>query len=311
MLYFVRMDRFALMTTFVRIVETGSLSKAARELRTTQPTISKQLRALEELTHARLLERNTRAIRLTEAGEKYFGVSKRILADLSAAESDLSAHHESLRGLLRISLSVGLGELHFARFAVQFQKENPDIVLDLQLTDRVVDLVAEGVDVAVRIGGVTDPDVVAKPLGFLHYVLCAAPAYLKEHGRPKRPQELAQHNYLRYGSEKVEILETPSGLVRVPIKTRFETNNSLSLRAAIVEGIGIGRCTRWLINEALEAKQVELVLPGIQPPPLSIHAVYLANRHTPVKVHRFIDFVKRKLADIPGWSAELKPSASR
>ncbi|MFL5322533.1 MAG: LysR substrate-binding domain-containing protein [Myxococcaceae bacterium] len=305
------MDRFALMSTFVRIVETGSLSATARELQTTQPTVSKQLSALEKLAGARLLERNTRAIRLTEAGQRYYEVTRKVLQDVSALESDLGGLRHDVRGRLRLSLPVGLGEAWLVRLSLQFQRENPDVVLDLSLSDRVVDLVEDGIDLAVRIGGVTDPSVVARHLGFFDYVMVAAPAYLKTHGTPKTPDDLARHNYLRYytrGTTADETLETPKGTVTLSVTTTVEVNNSLALKEALVEGVGLGRCTQWLVNDALLDGRLVRILPGVAPSPLTVHAVYL-QRQSPLRVRRFIEFLEVNMKQIPGWRP--KPSSSR
>lgn len=295
------MDRLDLLAAFVRTVETGSLTAAARALRTTQPTISKRLTALEATLGARLLQRNTQGVRPTEEGERYYNVARRVLAELEQAESSLQDLRKGLRGKLRLNMPVGLGEMHLTRVAIEFQRLHPELALDLTLTDRVVDLVEDGVDVAVRGGGVTDPSVVARPLGFTRYVLTATPAYLKKHGAPRRPEDLNRHNYLRYGGGESESLLTPNGPMTVRVSSKIELNNSLALRAAILEGVGIGRCTRWLIDAELNAGALVEVLPGVAPPPVPFHAVYLPSRFLPEKVRAFVDFASAQMRRIPGW----------
>ncbi|HZA51501.1 MAG TPA: LysR family transcriptional regulator [Myxococcaceae bacterium] len=302
------MDRLDLLAAFVRTVETGSLTAAARALRTTQPTISKRLTALEGNVGARLIQRNTQGVRPTEEGQRYYNVARRVLAELEQAESSLQSLRKGLRGKLRLNMPVGLGEMHLTRVAIEFQRLHRELELDLTLTDRVVDLVEDGVDVAIRGGGVTDPSVIARPLGFTAYVLSATPAYLKKNGAPKRPEDLNRHNYVRYGGGESESLLTPEGPMTVRVSSNIEVNNSLALRVAILEGTGIGRCTRWLIDAELKSGALIEVLPGVAPPPVPFHAVYLPSKFLPDKVRAFVDFTAIQMRLLPGWvaSAQLR-----
>ncbi|HZA13667.1 MAG TPA: LysR family transcriptional regulator [Myxococcaceae bacterium] len=302
------MDRLDLLAAFVRTVETGSLTAAARALRTTQPTISKRLTALEGNVGARLIQRNTQGVRPTEEGQRYYNVARRVLAELEQAESSLQSLRKGLRGKLRLNMPVGLGEMHLTRVAIEFQRLHRELELDLTLTDRVVDLVEDGVDVAIRGGGVTDPSVIARPLGFTAYVLSATPAYLKKNGAPKRPEDLNRHNYVRYGGGESESLLTPEGPMTVRVSSNIEVNNSLALRVAILEGTGIGRCTRWLIDAELKSGALIELLPGVAPPPVPFHAVYLPSKFLPDKVRAFVDFTAIQMRLLPGWvaSAQLR-----
>lgn len=297
------MDRLDLLAAFVRTVETGSLTAAARALRTTQPTISKRLTALEANVGARLLQRNTQGVRPTEEGQRYYNVARRVLTELEQAETNLQSLRKGLHGKLRLNMPVGLGEMHLARAAIEFQRLHPELELDLTLTDRIVDLVEDGVDVAIRGGGVTDPSVVARPLGFTAYVLSATPAYLKRHGTLKRPEDLSRHNYVRYGGGESESLLTPEGPMTVRVSSNIELNNSLALRVAILEGAAVGRCTRWLIADELKSGTLVEVLPGVAPPPVPFHAVYLPSKYLPDKVRAFVDFAATQMRRLPGWVA--------
>jgi DNA-binding transcriptional LysR family regulator len=300
------MDRLELLATFVRTVETGSLTAAAKALRTTQPTISKRLSTLESNVGARLLQRNTQGVRPTEEGARYYNVARRVLTELEQAESSLQSLRKGLRGKLRLNMPVGIGEMYLTRVAIEFQRLHPDLELEVTLTDRVVDLVEDGVDVAVRGGGVTDQSVVARPLGYTAYVLAATPAYLKKYGTPKHPEELNRHNYLRYGGGESESLLTPGGPMTVRVWSKIEFNNSLSLQVAILEGIGIGRCSRWLVDAWLKSGAMVEVLPGVAPPPIPFHAVYLPSRFVPEKVRAFVEFVAAQMRRIPGWAASAE-----
>ena len=300
------MDRLELLATFVRTVETGSLTAAAIALRTTQPTISKRLSTLESNVGARLLQRNTQGVRPTEEGARYYNVARRVLTELEQAESSLQSLRKGLRGKLRLNMPVGIGEMYLTRVAIEFQRLHPDLELEVTLTDRVVNLVEDGVDVAVRGGGVTDQSVVARPLGYTAYVLAATPAYLKKYGTPKHPEELNRHNYLRYGGGESESLLTPDGPMTVRVWSKIDFNNSLSLQVAILEGIGIGRCSRWLVDAGLKSGALAEVLPGVAPPPIPFHAVYLPSRFVPEKVRALVDFVTAQMRRIPGWAASAE-----
>ena len=189
------MDRFWAMEVFVRIVDTGSLSAAARELDTTQPSVSRQLRALEHRLKTQLLHRSTRHVSLTDAGRAYYEDCKRILSDIDATEGNLGVLQSSLRGSLRLNTSVALGVDYIAPLALAcaFQKQHPELVVDLTLNERFVDLVEEGIDVAIRFGPIRDENLVARQLGSTRRLTVAAPAYLRRHGAPRQPQDLAAH----------------------------------------------------------------------------------------------------------------------
>ena len=173
-----------------RIVESGSLSAAARSLGTTQPSVSRQLRALERRLKSQLLQRSTRHLSLTEVGRAYFENCKRILADIDESEGDVAALHASLRGTLRVNTSVALGVDYVAPLACGFQRHHPELALDLTLNERVVDLVEEGIDVAIRFGPIRDESLIARRLGSTRRLTVAAPAYLRKHGVPRQPQDL-------------------------------------------------------------------------------------------------------------------------
>lgn len=289
------------MGAFVRVVELGSLSRAAKALRTTQPTVSKWLSRLEQHLGTRLLQRNTRGVRLTEAGERYFEAVRRILKDLEAAEAAAASPGQGVRGRLRLSVPVGLGAAHLTQQALELQALYPGLKLEISLNDQVVDLVKDGADLALRLGGVKDPEVVARPLGAFAFSLVATPRYLKAHGRPAAPHELSRHPYLTYGGGPVELLETPRGPVRVKVSSPLEVDNHGALRAAVLASAGIGRTLQWLVADDVRAGRLEVVLPGVAPPPFSFHAVYLPQKPLPGKVRAALEFFTARVKEIPGW----------
>lgn len=296
------MDRIELMRAFVRVVETGSLSRASRELRTTQPTVSKWMARLEEQLGARLLQRNTRGIRLTDSGEDYFDQARRIVAEMDALEASVKRGSKGgVYGQLRLNFPLGVGAHHLSGFALDFQALHPGLCLEVVLTDRVVDLVQDGVDLAVRLGGVFNPAVVAKPLGAFGYALVATPEYLSKHPRPRTVGDLADHNYLAYGYESPEIFETPRGVERFCVRTDLQLHDHFTLRAAILRGRGIGRAARWLVHDDLVAGRVEELLVDSLHVPLSAHAVYLPTRPQPEKVKAALAYFTDRMSEIPGW----------
>lgn len=309
------MDRFTLMSSFVRAVEMRSLSAAARELGTTQPTVSKWLRALEAQTGARLLQRNTQGIRLTEAGERYYDTCKRVLSELERAEAEIGGMRGGLKGRLRLNVPVGIGEVQLARIAVRFQRQHKELKVDLQLTDRVVDLVEDGVDIAVRVGRVTDPSVVARSIGAFESVLVATPQYLKKAGRPKSLEELSDHPYLAYGGPGSGKFLTPAGLREVPVRSELAIYNAAAIKTAVLEHAGIGRMGRFFIDEEIRSGAVQVVLPGIAPPPTTTFAVYLPSPHLPEKIRAFVAFLIEEAKSIPGYlpaaPREAPPGPSR
>ena len=295
------MDRIELMRAFVRVVETGSLSRASKDLKTTQPTVSKWMQRLEKSVGVRLLQRNTRGIRLTESGETYFDQARRIVADLDLLDSTVKGETRGVSGRLRLNFPVSLGAHHLSPIALEFQAQHPGLCLDIVLTDRVVDLVEDGVDLAVRLGGVFNPAVVAKPLGSFSYVIVATPEYLSKHPRPKTVEDLAQHNYLAYGFDTPEVFITPRGEERVVVHSDLQMHDHFTVRAALFAHRGICRCQRWLVHDDLLAGRVEDVLPGCGAKPLSAFAIHLPTRPLPEKVKLFMAYLAKRVNDIPGW----------
>ncbi len=297
------MDRFELMSAFVRAVETGSLTAAARELGTTQPTVSKWLAALEKSVGARLLLRNTQGLKLTDPGERYFASAKQLLDDLECAEDEARGLKEEVRGTLRINSSVSFGEEHVCRLALEFQALHPGLNVQLTCSDHVVDLVEERADVAVRTGTIGNTSLIARPLGGLRYALVASSAYLKRNKPPRTAEQLAQHSYLFYGGTWQERLETPTGLVTVTVKNDFQVNSVRAVRLAALEGHGIARLKRWLVEDDLRAGRLVEVLPGITPPAEPMFAVYLPSRQQPAKVKAFVAHLQAGVRAVPGWVA--------
>jgi DNA-binding transcriptional LysR family regulator len=233
------MDKLTLMEIFVRIVETGSFSAVAREGGMTQPTVSKQMTALERSLKTRLLNRSTRSLSMTEAGAAYYERCRNIIDQVRAAEISLGALQGTLGGTLSVNSSVGFGQMFLSRLVLDFQALHPEVSVLLTLNDRYIDLVEEGIDVAVRFGRLNDSSLVARRLAGSPVAVVASPAYLEQHGVPLHPNDLTRHHCLHYthlstGNEWV--FPGPGGDIRVRIAARFRTNNGYALRDAMLSG---------------------------------------------------------------------------
>lgn len=296
------MDRLTAMELFVRVVETGSFSAVAREMDMTQPTVSKQLAGLEGRLKTRLLNRSTRQLSLTEAGSSYYEACKRILDGVREAEGNLGKLQGRLAGTLRLNTSISLGQIFVAPMAIKFQMAHPEVEIDLQLQDRFADLVEEGIDVAIRVGPLTDSSLVARRLGRTRRVAVATPEYLKKHGTPKVPQDLASHNcllyaYLSTGNEWIFL--GPEGEIRVKVSGNFRANNGNAIGQAVLADLGIAVAPEWMVHEMLASGRIKAVLPDFAPTPMDVNAVFSSARHVSAKVRAFIEFLQAESRDFP------------
>lgn len=297
------MDRLTAMEVFVRIVETGSFSAVAREMGMTQPTVSKQLTALEKQLKTRLLNRSTRQLSLTEAGAAYYESSKRIIDTVREADANLGVLQTQLSGVLRINTSIGLGQAYVGNMVLKFQKMHPGLSIDLSYADRFVDLVEEGMDVAIRVGRLNDSSLAARRIGSTLRSVVASPAYLAKHGTPQVPQDLANgHNcllyaYLSTGNEWS--FEGPDGPIRVKVSGNFRANNGEAIKQAVLADLGITITPDWFVLKELEDGRVKSFLEEFAPPPADINAVYPSARHVSAKVRAFTEFLKAEFEKIP------------
>jgi DNA-binding transcriptional LysR family regulator len=301
------MDRLGAMEMFVRIVETGNFSAVARQLGTTQPTISKQLTALEKQLRTRLLNRSTRSLSLTEAGATYYERCRRIIDEVREAEGALGQLQSALTGTLHVNGSIALGQIFLAPLVLRFQRQYQELAIELSLSDRYIDLVEEGVDVAVRIGRLADSNLVARRLGSTRRVLVATPAYLAAHGTPERPEDLAQHSCLLYAylsSGNEWTFKGPEGEIRVRVRGNFKANNGEAIRQALLANVGVAMSPDWLIHDKLASGEVVALLPEFALPPLEINAVYPSGRHVSTKVRTFIEFLQNEFKAIPAFATQ-------
>lgn len=283
------LDLLTCIKSFVRTVETGSFSAVARENGTTQPTISKQIAALEEHLDVQLLVRSTRKVNLTDEGTRFYEHCQSVLEALSEAESSVGKR-QNPSGILRVNCSVAFGQMQVLPRLKRFLDRYPDIKIDLTMSDHFVDLVGEGIDLAIRIGKFVDPNLISQPIGTFRFVTVASTAYLKKFGEPQVPTDLSQHNCIVYtrqstGNEWHFRGET------VTVSGNLQVNNSTALREAVVADIGIGTAPMWSFSDGLKQRSLKVILTAYEPEPLPVQVVYRRGRFQAAKVKCFIDFL--------------------
>lgn len=292
------MDKLRAMQTFVRIVQAGSLTAAAQARDTSLTSVVRSLSALERTLGVRLLNRTTRRIALTDEGRDYFERCQRVLAEVEEAEAALSARRIAPAGRLAITAPVMFGRLHVAPVVTAFLTAHSEVRVELLLLDRVVDLLEEGLDLAVRIGHLRDSSLVALPLGSTHRMTCASPRYLRRHGMPRVPADLARHRCIRFtgltpGAEWGYELEGRS--VAVPVSGVFATNQIDAALDACIEGLGCGVFLGYQVADALAAGKLKRILRDYEPAPVPVSLVYPHTKLMSSRVRAFIDWTSPRL----------------
>ncbi|QOL50069.1 LysR family transcriptional regulator [Massilia litorea] len=293
---------------FVRVVETGSFSGAARQMDTTKASISKQVARLEKTLHARLLNRSTRKLGLTEAGNAIFQNALRMLEEARALEATAAGLRAGPGGTLRVSASLAFGNTYLGGLLPDFMARYPDIRVVLSMTDRYVDLVEENIDVALRMAPRIDMlSAVARPIAPIRYVLAASPAYLDKNGTPASIAELAAHRCLTFGTSGAPLtwqFEREGVQQSVRVDSAMCANSSPALRLAMLRGGGIALLPTYVVGEDIGSGAALRVLPEWRPVGAfgdRLYAVYLENRFLPPKVRVFIDYLVEQIGERPGW----------
>jgi DNA-binding transcriptional LysR family regulator len=294
------MDRLQAMEMFVRVVETGSFSKAAGEFATTQPTVTKQVAAIEARLKVRLLNRNTRGVSLTEAGALYYEKCKDIVRAAEEADSVVQVKQTQAQGLLRVGSSVAFGRRVLVPLALEFMQQHPQLQVDLSFEDRYTDLVAQGIDVAIRMGKLADSSLGARYLGTNPWLMVASPKYLKKQGAPKRPADLSGHETLIYssvqGNDVWRVVSPRGEASTVPVTARLRSNNLSAVLAAARSHLGVAALPWYVASDSLASGAVVEVLKGHSLPEQEIHAVYPSPKLVPRKVQAFIAFLQGRFA---------------
>ncbi len=298
------MDRFHAITAFARVVEAGSFARAADRLAVSVSAVSRQVSELEAHLGVRLLNRTTRRLSLTESGQAFFDRCVQLLADLEEAEVAVTSASIVPRGTLRLTCSATFGSRHLAPAIAAFATRHPQMRFDVELSERIVDIVEEGFDLAVRIGATGSQNLVARRIGVTRILCCAAPSYLERHGEPREPEELAKHQCLTYEylpNRNVWSFRDPRGGERsVRITGPVHSNNGRFLETLAAQGAGISREPDFISGPDVRAGRLKPILQEFEPPPLPIYVVYPSRRHLSAKVRAFADFLAERFA-IEKW----------
>lgn len=286
------MDKFQELSVFAAVVDAGSFVRAAEALEMSKPAVSRHVAELESRLGVRLLHRTTRRLSLTEEGEVFYARCRELLANLQEAEAEITSRTGKASGQLKVSAPVSFGLLHLAPLWAAFMARHPDVVLDITLSDRMVDLVEEGFDLAIRIARLPSSSLVSRKLSSTRLVLCASPRYLKTHGTPKQPADLARHTVLAYSllsSGESWEFEGPQGQVAVKVNPRLRTNSGDTCRAVALQHLGIIIQPSFLVAEELRSGALVEVMPQYRSLEFGIYAVYPSRKHVLPKVRLLID----------------------
>ncbi|AYO22003.1 Bacterial regulatory helix-turn-helix, lysR family protein [Vibrio owensii] len=295
------MDQLSAMRAFVRVVQTGSFSATGREMNTSQTTISKKVAALEKKIGVKLLARSSRDHALTPAGAKYYQTCVDILGELDEAEAEARSEVASPQGTIRISAPVAFGRILLAPIMAEFFQRYPDIKVDLQLSDQHTDLISDGIDVAIRAKQLEDSTLIARHLFDNPMLVLAAPNYLQQHGEPKTPEDLKQHNCLVYSRMKdinVWSFTKQNQKHAVAVNGNFQSDNGDVLLEVALTGMGIVTLPIWMVEHHLKEGRLTQLMSDYTGQNLPFNAVYLQSRYTPLKVRCLIDYLKEKLPNV-------------
>ena len=300
------MDRIDTMNAFVSVVTEGSFARAAERLDISPQLVSKYVSQLEEHLGTRLLNRTTRKVSVTEAGTAYFQRAQQVLNDIDDMENELGDLQHSVRGLLRINAPVSFAIQHMASVLTAYRAAFPEVQVDLQLNDRKVDIVQEGFDIALRIGQLKSSSLIARRIAPVRLSICASPDYLARQGIPSHPDELKQHQYLRYSymDNETSFRDRKRNLpLTTTLHSDFSANNGDVLLNAAIAGAGVIIQPTFITGPAIVSGQLQSILEDFEPEPLGLYAVYAHRQFLSAKVRSFIDFIGGYFGDPPYWDA--------
>lgn len=305
------MDRLTHMRAFVAVAEEQGFAAAARRLAVSPPVVTRAIAALEEQLGVVLLERTTRKVQLTEVGGRYLTDCKRLLAELDDIEASVTGAHSAPRGALGVTASVMFGRMFVAPLLTDFLLRHPQVTARALLVDHVVDLMDEGLDVAVRIAKLSDSTLTSVKVGAMRRVLCAAPSYLKKHGVPRTPKDLSELRSFVFSTER----STPAWtfeqrgkpLAFRPRASLLVNSSEVAIDAAVA-GAGITRALSYMVADHVAAGRLRLVLEDFEAEPIPIHVVYREGRRAPARVRSFVDFLVPRLRANPAVSLRRRQS---
>jgi DNA-binding transcriptional LysR family regulator len=296
------MDRLHQMNVFVAVVDHGGFARAARALGVSPPAVTRAIAELEARLSARLLTRTTRVVRVTDAGARYVEDCRRILADADEADESAAGAHATPRGRIVVTAPTLFGRIHVTPIVTEYLTRFPETSVTCWFVDRVVNLVEEGADVAVRIGSLPDSTVQAIPVGSVRRVLCASPAYLKRHGTPRQPADLARHSLISASgvTPSREWRFTVDGRAHtVRLAPRLATTTNDTAIVAALDGFGIARLLSYQVTDHLKRGELKVVLASYDREPIPVHVVHREGRHASRKVRAFLDLAIERLRKLP------------
>ena len=310
------MDRIGDLNLFLRVVDLGSISAAARTLDISVAAASQRLKRLEESLGVRLLHRTTRALQVTTEGAALAARGRPLLEDLEALTASLRETAEQSTGTLRVTIPASFGRLYVSPLLPEFLQRFPRIAVHVQLTDQMIDLVSEGFDLAIRIGALEDSSLAARRLAPNRRVLCASPAYLRKHGTPRVPRDLANHDCLKLTSfrdsqDHWHLRGADGDEISVKVQGRLESNFGEVIRDAALAGLGIALHSTWHVCDDIAAGRLVVVLPDYPPRESAIHAVMPQRRLVLPRVRAFVDFLSEKLGPTPPWDRHVRTTRKR
>ncbi|CDL83925.1 LysR family transcriptional regulator [Xenorhabdus cabanillasii] len=297
------MDRITAAQVFVTIVEQGSLSAAADRLDMSRAMVSRYLSEMERWAEVRLLHRTTRNISLTSAGEQAYQRSLKLMKLAEAMPAQQSAEAHTLKGLLRVGCSQSLGVSALSVAIPEFMRKYPQVAVNLQVNNKVIKLVEERIDLAIRITNNLEPNLIARPLSTCHSVVCAAPSYLDGKIIPQKPADLAEHNCLTYNffGKSLWLFEKQHQQYSVPVNGTLSANESTVLMEATLQGAGIAMQPYYSVSPYLKSGQLIELLPDYQPQAMGIYGIYVSRQNMPATLRALLDFLVEWFASSPHW----------
>jgi DNA-binding transcriptional LysR family regulator len=287
-------DRLDAMRLFVRLVESGSFSAVGREEGIGQPAVSKRIAALERNLGVQLVLRTSRQVSITDAGHTFYEAARQLVDDYDVAESAVGERHHSPRGRIRLSVAPGHGRLCITPLLAEFFQRYPDVSVDISVSENATDLIAEGIDLAIRHGKLADSSLTAQKLSSTHMVLAASVRYLQSHGEPERFSDLDAHHCIVFAKGREArpwFLKMGRETVAFRPRGKLYTGDAEHIRAAVLGDLGIAQAPLWLFEEQVRLGIVKAVLPKLQPAKLPMHLVYVAGRRLPTRVKVLVDYL--------------------
>jgi DNA-binding transcriptional LysR family regulator len=292
------MDRLEAMSAIIAVAETGSISAASRRLKSPVATISRKIVELEARLKAQLFQRTSRRMALTDAGRSYIEACKRIVEQVEDAEREVSGEYRAPKGEMTVTAPWGLGHTHLLPHVIEFLNAYPDISLRLKLTDSVINMNDENVDVAIRLGSLPESSMIATRIGSVRIVVCGSPSYLKTRGRPKKLGDLAKHACITIDDNVAPAawkFASGNRTREAPIKSRLCVNTSEAAVLAAIDGAGLARVMSYKMDTAMRQRKLEIVLDDFEPTPLPVHIVYPPRKPMPLKLRAFLSWMTPRL----------------